>query len=371
MNRKLLAVALVGLVILPLMLLIQSVLSGWSQFKALFDFRNYFFNLAMWFWMAFGLMVCAFCLRQKRGWPSLLMLLSSLVGILGSLDLLVLLTRTESSGPAGDMCISHRNWRLRAVHENSKGFWEDELPAQLDIAVVGDSFTWGQGISDRRLRFTDRLSEAAGVKFWNFGRPGASTHEESQEILPSVAACKPKVVVVCYLSNDITCEFEPYYPPVPMLSQWERRLMQASPTYNYGYWRFFGRSGESYAAQRYFFTLILNYLNPQSMANHKLEIQQMTERIRAMGAKPVAVILPFPHMFMDVRPQYRKALYEAVVRAFQEGGAPVIELQDMEAAFPPGHFEVGPIDVHPSARVHEALATRIFEWFKLHPEYLK
>lgn len=359
------------MLVLPVCLMVRNTQDGWQRFPGLFDPQYYLINLGLWFCLAFALFVNAFALRHKRGWPSVLMMLSSLCFIIASLDLLVLTTRAESSGPAGNMCISHRNWERRSVRANSAGFWEDEFPAKIEVAMVGDSFTWGQGIPDRRQRFSDLLSEKTGVKFWNYGRPGATTREETQDILPKIAASKPKVVVVCYLSNDIACDLQPYLPQVPNLEPWKRRLIQASPLYNYGYWRYFGRSGESEAGQRYFFTLLFNYCNQAAMAAHTQEIKTMVADIRRMGAKPVAVILPFPHMFMATRPEFRKSVYDSIRQAFEAEKTPVIELQSLEEKFPPGHFEVGPIDVHPSARVHAAIADGIADWFQAHPELLK
>lgn len=96
----------------------------------------------------------------------------------------------------------------------------------------------------------------------------------------------------------------------------------------------------------------------------------MVEKVRAMGAQPVAIILPFPHMFYHVQPEYRKKVYDAVGKAFRDAGAPVLELQDLEDTFPVGQFEAGPIDSHPSARVNEAMAERIAAWLKEHREVL-
>ncbi len=356
---------------LPVALLVHNTRDGLRVFNDLLDWNHYVFNLVLWFWIALGLLVTALHLRHKRPWPGILVLCASMCFLLGSLDLLVLTLTTESSGPAGHLSISHRNWHHRTVQENALGFWDDEVPPQIEVAVVGDSFTWGQGIPNRKLRFSDRLSEKTKIHFWNFGRPGASTRQESKEILPVVAAHHPKVVLLCYLANDIACDLEPFDPPVPSLTAGQRSLIRASPTYNYLYLKFLGRSSENDAGQRYFFTLLYNYWNEQSMADHAQEIQAAIEQIRNMGAKPVGVILPFPHMFYRVQPEYRKKVYAAVSKAFQDAGAPVLELQDLETAFPVGHFEVGPLDAHPSSGVHEAIAERIASWLKQHPEMLR
>lgn len=356
---------------LPVALLVHNTRDGWRVTDGLFDINHYVFNLVLWFWIGFGLLLLALRLRHKRPWPGVLVLCSSFCFLLSFLDLVVLTMTSESSGPAGHISLSHRNWQKRTVHPNALGFWDDEVPAQIEVAVVGDSFTWGQGIPARKLRFTDLLSQKTGIHFWNFGGPGASSREESESILPVVAAHHPKVVVICYLTNDIACDLEPFDPPVPSLTVAHRNLIRASPTYNYLYLRFLGRSNQNDAGQRYFFTLLYNYWNSESMAAHAREIAKMVEQVRKMGAQPVAVILPFPHMFYRVQPPFRTKVYAAVARAFQDAGAPVLELQDLETTFPVGRFEVGPIDSHPSAPVNQAIAERIAAWFQQHPELLR
>lgn len=359
------------LLALPVALLVNNVRDGLIVFDHIFDINHYLFDVVLWFWIALGLLLGALQLREKRPWPGILILSASFCVLLGSLDLLVLTLATESSGPAGHMSISHRNWQRRTVKENALKFWDDEVPPQIEVAVVGDSFTWGQGIPARKQRFTDRLSEKMKIHFWNFGRPGASTRQENQEILPVVAAHHPKVVLLCYLTNDIACDLQPFDPPVPSLTAGQRALIQASPTYNYLYLKFFGRSSENDAGRRYFYTLLYNYWNSESMAAHAQEIKEAVEQVRKMGAQPVAVLLPFPHMFYQVRPDYRQKVYSAVAKAFQDAGAPVIELQDLETTYPVGRFEVGPLDSHPSAAVNEAIAERIAAWFHQHPDLLR
>ncbi len=353
-------------ILLPAVLLIHNTRDGLRVFDGLLDINHYLFNVVLFFWLAFGLLLCALRARHK----GVFILGASLLFLIGVCDLAVLTLSTASSGPAGHISLSHRNWHNRTVKENSLGFWDDEVPEQIEIAVVGDSFTWGQGIPVRKSRFTDLLSQQTRIHFWNFGRPGASTQQETKEILPVVAVHHPKVVFLCYLTNDIACREEPFDPPVPGLTPFQKNTVRASPTYNYLYLRFFGRTGENDAGQRYFFTLLYNYWNEKSMAAHAQEIQTAVAEIKKMGAQPVAVILPFPHMFYRVQPAYRQKVYTSVAQAFKDAGAAVLELEDLEETFPVGQFEVGPLDSHPSARVNQAIAERIAAWLQEHPDTL-
>ena len=46
----------------------------------------------------------------------------------------------------------------------------------------------------------------------------------------------------------------------------------------------------------------------------------------------------------------------------------MIELQDLEMTFPPGHFEVNSMGAHPSVKVQAAMAGRIGAWLQQHPD---
>lgn len=73
------------------------------------------------------------------------------------------------------------------------------------VAVVGDSFTFGFGVTNGAT-FVDRLNETAGDRFacMNFGVPGYSTDQEFLLVKDRVWAFEPDVVVlVVYLANDI------------------------------------------------------------------------------------------------------------------------------------------------------------------------
>ena len=270
--------------------------------------------------------------------------------------------------------MSHRNWHRRFVTStNELGYWEDpvKMTDSPKIAAIGDSFTWGQGVFGKNLRFTEQLSSKLGHRVWNFGMNGTTTRDQRQVILPQLAPFKPDIVLVCYLANDIHDEVQLFVPRTYPREFWPHRFMVGSPTYNFIYWRFLTQMGMQEQTSQYFLTLFLNYLDPQVMAHHTQDIGQLVQDIRKMGAKPVGVLLPFPHLFRQIQPSHRDRIYGQVRKAFEDSGAPVIELQDLEHQYPPGKFEVSPIDAHPNAQVHEAIASGIARWFEAHPELLK
>src|SRR5262249_14367673 len=91
------------------------------------------------------------------------------------------------------------------IRNNSLGFREREIPRKSDryrIVVVGDSFTWGQGVEEQD-RFSDRIELALGPSYevFNFGRPGDNMPEHL-DVLTQALAVSPDFVLLQLYIND-------------------------------------------------------------------------------------------------------------------------------------------------------------------------
>ena len=105
-----------------------------------------------------------------------------------------------------------RNWReANKPTINSLGFREREISEQKPsgvyrIAVVGDSFTYGQGIndSDRFSSIIERRLNNIGNRYevYNFGKPGAETIDHIQ-FLDEVFKISPDFVLLQWFVNDV------------------------------------------------------------------------------------------------------------------------------------------------------------------------
>ncbi len=101
-------------------------------------------------------------------------------------------------------------WGHKVV-KNSFGFRERELPPKSNafrIMVVGDSLTWGAGISEND-RYTRLLELHLATKFakrrievFNFGHCGAPTTTERDTLLETIERVQPDLVVIGYCVND-------------------------------------------------------------------------------------------------------------------------------------------------------------------------
>lgn len=105
-------------------------------------------------------------------------------------------------------------WRAEVEH-NALGYREREIvlpkpEGTYRIAVVGDSFAYGQGIP-REARFSDRLEAAlndgAGAgrvyEVLNFGRPGTATEDQIEMLRDAVLDTDPDFVLLQWYRNDV------------------------------------------------------------------------------------------------------------------------------------------------------------------------
>lgn len=93
------------------------------------------------------------------------------------------------------------------VRSNSLGFWDNEFPEIKDpkktrIVFLGDSFTWGMGVSENE-RFSNVLqARNNGLEALNFGMPGYGTDQELLVWQNLAQRYKPDIVVLTLYQND-------------------------------------------------------------------------------------------------------------------------------------------------------------------------
>lgn len=106
-----------------------------------------------------------------------------------------------------------RQWDRREVRRNALGFRERKFarnkpPNVFRIAVIGDSFTFGQGVAEGE-RYTNLLEvelnrEAGPYRFevLNFGRPGAQTIDHIEILDRSALDSQPDFILLQWYVND-------------------------------------------------------------------------------------------------------------------------------------------------------------------------
>jgi hypothetical protein len=114
---------------------------------------------------------------------------------------------TTSSDNGG--FFSRRWYRSRPVHENHAGFRGREFtnakpPGVYRIAIVGDSFTYGNGVRQED-RYSDLLQAElpAHMEVLNFGTAGANTPEHLVTVSHLLQDVHPDFILLQWYVNDV------------------------------------------------------------------------------------------------------------------------------------------------------------------------
>lgn len=134
-----------------------------------------------------------------------------------------------------------RRWATSAgVTFNAQGFREREFveqkpPGTFRIAVVGDSFTYANGL-DAKYRFSDLIQRdlPASVQVLNFGLPGNNTPQHVNTIRRSVLRLAPDFILVQWFVNDVEGDNSagrPKYLPLMPIPRLHEQLYRSSALY--------------------------------------------------------------------------------------------------------------------------------------------
>lgn len=262
--------------------------------------------------------------------------------------------------------------RSRGDHFNDHGFRERQFsmarpPGVYRVAVIGDSFTFGNGL-DMQERYTDVLNRWLGDRFeiLNFGSPGHNTPHHLDTLRGRVLRASPNFVLLQWFVNDIEGHDLSGRPqpafliPHPELHRWLNRHSALYTVANLRWAEIQIMLGwvPSYA----------DYLeqlagDSRSFAAHEEAqlLHEFVQTTRAAGAD-VAILL-FPDPGQDLGRNYPFAfLHERVLAVCRQEAIPCVDLrQDLALVKDRRTLWVSPFDHHPSAKANEIAALRILD----------
>ena len=125
----------------------------------------------------------------------------------------------QSGGNAGGYFAQARQIEIA---RNSLGYRDREVgpkdPSRYRIAVIGDSFTWGQGI-EAKERFSNLIEALLGPRYevLNFGIPGHDMPQHLQ-VLEQVLPLAPDFVLLQLYINDFETAAMQRPKPRPLIS---------------------------------------------------------------------------------------------------------------------------------------------------------
>jgi lysophospholipase L1-like esterase len=278
--------------------------------------------------------------------------------------------QARTSGNAGDFIARRGNWSPGP--SNSLGFRDREIPpksaSRYRIVVVGDSFTWGQGI-ERGERFSNLLEQFLGLRYevLNFGIPGDNMPEHL-DVLARALAVSPDFVLLQLYINDFetrAMERPRSYPLLP--EPLDSRLAKSSLLYvlTQGLWT---RVQESAGISESYTRYMERNLRDPGAPNAREAFGQLHEffvRARAAGVPAGAVLFPATDALGPNGTTYPFGyLHDRVRQTCMEERVPCRDLLPLFSTFrDPRVLWVSRFDAHPNAMANRRAAYDILQAF--------
>ncbi len=268
-----------------------------------------------------------------------------------------------------------RRWlRGGAVQRNHAGFRErlfenTKSPGTYRIAVIGDSFTFGNGIRQED-RYTDVLHRRLPAYFevLNFGTPGANTPEHRDLVARLLPLVKPDFVLLQWYVNDMDnadpAERPAFKTLMPILP-WHDWLVERSALYSLANTRWAEaqvRLGWTLSYSDYLRRRLGNPNGREAQFERQIMLD-LIEQCRRANV-PMGMVL-FPDAGVDLGANYEFAyLHERVLEICASSSLRCVDLrQDFSMVRDRRELWANRLDHHPSALANEIAAEKILDTF--------
>jgi lysophospholipase L1-like esterase len=250
-------------------------------------------------------------------------------------------------------------------------------PGTFRVVVVGDSFTWGFGVSsqdaypDRMQETLDRRAAAAApapttrIEVVSFSRPGWNTVLELRALERSFDQLAPDVLVVGYCLNDaephrrrelrrLRVDVNPRQPDTPV----ERFLHSHSALFRIAFQR-----ADNIRMRRamniYYHRFYVEGQPDWAAAQRALE--GIRDLAASRGTPMVMVVFPIFDSQLDHRYRYH-ALHRTVAATASALGIDLVDLLPRYVGIDARRLAIDPFfDAHPSELAHRIAAAAILE----------
>ena len=287
--------------------------------------------------------------------------------LLAELAARVVFRTVRSSGDARTFFAT----RNEATRMNNLGYRDADVPAKSQrfrIVVMGDSITWGAGLSDAE-RFTSVLQRSLGGEYevLNFGIPGRGMPEHLAA-LDQALSIGPDFVLLQIYTNDFEIG-DMVRPRAKPLLPWPRvdaRLLQSSAVYTMLSAQWPGiqeKLGWLETYEHYMYRHLGDPQSPESVAGFGM-LREFFARARRAGVSVGAVMFPNPDVMSG---KYAfDYLHDRVQSICHEAQTHCVDLrQPFLSSFSNlKDIVVSPFDGHPSARASLVAADRILAEFR-------
>jgi hypothetical protein len=258
------------------------------------------------------------------------------------------------------------------ISRNRLGFRERQVaPKAADvyrIAVIGDSFTFGDGIEERD-RFSNRLQTLLGPRYevLNFGTRAHNMPEHLQK-LERVLKLDPDFVLLQLYENDFETREMTRPDSYPLLSdRVDRRMARVSVLFRLTRDAWVKVQQKVGIAEEYSHYMARHLSDPNSPDAQTAfgSLRQFIVRSRAAGVPTGAVLFPaLWAMGSNPRDYPFRYLHEHVKATCAAEQAPFLDLYGAFAAMGDARaLWVNAFDAHPNAKANERAAAEIFSAF--------
>ena len=278
--------------------------------------------------------------------------------------------RARTSQNAADYIARSGGWSPGP--SNGLGFRDRDVPpraaARYRIVVVGDSFTWGQGI-ERAERFSDLLEQFLGARYevFNFALPGDKMPEHLARLTQALTVSPDFVLLQLYPNDFETREMERPRPYPLLPDPLDSRLAGASLLYGLtsGQW---ARLQEIVGISETYTHYMERNLRDRNAPNAREAFGQLREffvRARAVGVPAGEVLFPATDASGPNGTGYPFGyLHDAVRQVCAEEKVPCLDLLPLFSSLrDPRSAWVSPFDAHPNAMANRRAAYEILKAF--------
>jgi lysophospholipase L1-like esterase len=275
----------------------------------------------------------------------------------------------RSSGNAGDyFAAAHPP----SVSDNSLGF-RDREPGPKDqqryrIGVIGDSFTWGQGI-EASERFSNLLEGFLGPRYevLNLGIPG---HDMPQhlDVLEQLLPLRPDFVLLQLFINDFETAQMQRPRPHPLISDSAARGWgRSSALYDMANGQWAHIQEATGLAESYVRYLARNLRDPNAPNAHEAfgALRQFIVRAKAAGVPCGLVLFPMTDAMGPNGSAYPVGFIHDRVRDISaDENVPYLDLLPAFSTYKdPTTLWVSPFDAHPNAIANRRAAMEMLKAF--------
>jgi hypothetical protein len=269
-----------------------------------------------------------------------------------------------------------RQWlrtEVRTNHYDFRGaeFEEVQAPGIYRVAVMGDSFTFGNGIPEE-ARFSNRVGEAVrgrGIEVLNFGFPGHNWDDHVKTLERRILRLRPAFVLLQWGINDVELDRDvnrrpaiPSLLPHAPLHGWLSDNSAFYTIMNAQWNRFQVRRqvGESYTG---YLTRLYSDPNSEGAVHAEAQMRRFVELCRKRGAG-VGILL-FPDAAESLGDGYPfRFLHDRLLEDCKKEGIECVDLlprlAQVEDRFT---LWASPLDAHPSSLANQIAAEEILATF--------